>query len=207
MCYRVEMKMDIRKLAKRFNANLADPAGFVPAAEFNGFEYPVLPVILAELPSRVSLEYHWGLIPPWSREIEIRKNTLNARVESLNDKPAFRDSVNNRCLVLATGYYEWRWNDPKGKSKQKFEIHHAEAEAFAFAGLYSRQTLGDGKSRNTFTIVTTAANPQMRYVHNNKLRMPLMLNPGDEQAWLNASNPPESFGYPNYDARLIVFPT
>ena len=153
-----------------------------------------------------SMSHHWGVIPSWCQDDSIRKNTLNARVESLHEKPSFRNYVQNRCLVLATGYYEWRWLDDKGKAKQKFEIHHASAEAFAFAGLYAHWHEASGLLRKTFTIVTTAANKQMEYIHNTKKRMPLMLNPGDEDAWLDTRNDPSKFAYPAYDAQLVAFP-
>ncbi len=206
MCYRVEMKMDIRKIGKQFKAAADHPDSIVFDSEINGFAYPVLPVITADAPSKIELSYEWGLIPSWCRDEAIRKNTLNARIESLSEKPAFKGVIANRCLVLATGYFEWRWLDEKGKSKQKFGIHHASAEAFAFAGLYSFWRDPQRRQRNTFTICTTRANEQMQYVHNTKQRMPVMLNPGDEQAWLDPTNDVQAFSFPRYTPDLVAFP-
>ena len=200
------MKMDIREIGKRFKAVADNPNSTLFETELSGFNYPVLPVITNENSHLLSLEHSWGLIPGWCKDESIRKNTLNARLETLAEKPAFKNYVGNRCLVLATGYFEWRWNDEKGKSKQKYAIHHASADAFAFAGLYSSWNEPTGRIRKTFTIVTTGANEQMRYIHNTKQRMPLMLNPGDEEAWLDAKNEVSAFAYPDYDAQLVAFP-
>ena len=198
--------MDIRKISKQFKAVADNTGNFTFQEELNGFSFPVLPVITNQERTRLELSFEWGLVPAWCKDDSIRKNTLNARIESLDEKPAFRSSVTHRCLVIATGYFEWRWLDEKGKSKQKFEVHHAVAEAFAFAGLYASWQDPFGKRRDTFTICTTQANPQMQYVHNTKNRMPVMLNPGDEDAWLDPHNDVRSFAYPEYSPQLVAFP-
>ncbi|MBF0694208.1 MAG: SOS response-associated peptidase [Flavobacterium sp.] len=206
MCYRVEVKAGIQEIANRFKAQFESIDSFNFDHEINGFAHEAHPVIIDKQPGIIASNYHWGLIPGWCKDNSIRKNTLNAKVETLDQKPSFRDVVNNRCLVIATGYYEWRWNDEKGKSKQKFVIHSAEDEIFTFAGIYSVwRSPENGETVNTFSIVTTGANQKMAYIHNTKKRMPIMLKSRDEQDWLNGTLKPEDVAFPNYNVELIAF--
>jgi putative SOS response-associated peptidase YedK len=196
----------IKEIAKRFNAHVPNAENLLFGEEINGFSYQNCPIIINEDQGNIRDDFSWGLIPQWCKDETIRKNTLNAKIETLDEKPAFRNAVHNRCLVIATGYYEWRWNDEKGKTKQKFEIHSADEEIFAFAGIYSSWNDTSEKIiRNTFSIVTTEANEQMAYIHNNKKRMPVMLRKSDEMAWLNNEIPFRQFSYPNYNADIIAF--
>ena len=207
MCYRVQVNTGVGKIAERFKAHVENPENLFFNEEINGFAYQALPIITNQNPEIIASDFFWGLIPSWCNDDSIKKNTLNAKVETLEDKPAFRDVIQNRCLIIATGYYEWRWNDAKGKSKQKFEIHSAEEEIFAFAGIYSTwKNSSDNNILKTFSIVTTQANPQMEYIHNMKKRMPLMLKKEDEKNWLDSSIAIENFAFPNYNAEIIAFP-
>lgn len=206
MCYRVEIKTGIEKIAQRYKAKVKNPENLVLGQEVNGFAFAKHPIITSEDPNTIETDYHWGLVPPWCKDDSIRKSTLNARIETVGSKPAFSEVVNNRCLMIATGYYEWRWNDEKGKSKQKFEIHSAEEEIFSLAGIYSVwQNPANGEHVKTFSIITTRANAEMEYIHNNKKRMPLMLRREDELQWLDTSTNYETFAYPNYNAAIIAF--
>src|SRR5690606_7300499 len=91
-----------------------------------------------------------------------------ARIETLEEKPSFRNSIKNRCLIPATNFYEWKWLDEKGKKKEKFNIGTDE-ELFAFAGLYSVwNNPQNGQQMLTYTILTTEANGLMAEIHNNK---------------------------------------
>ena len=129
--------------------------------------------------------------------------TLNARIETIEDKPSFKNSINKRCLVIADGFYEWQWHDTKGKNKTKYEIGIKDHELFAFAGLYSQWiNQHTGEIRDTYTIVTTEANPLMAEIHNIKKRMPIILKPEDETKWLN-HYPIENFAFP-YEVHLVA---
>jgi putative SOS response-associated peptidase YedK len=153
--------------------------------DYNGFQHPSTPVVTQAEPGRVQL-MNWGLIPHWAKDRSIQNNTLNAKMETLAEKPSFRNVLNNRCLVFADGFYEWQWLDPAGKQKQKYLITLPDAQPFAFAGLWSRwndpQT---GFPLNTYTLITRPADELMSRIHNSKLRMPWILQPGDEQAYLH----------------------
>ena len=206
MCYSVEVKAGIEDIARRFRAQFHSADLFNFTDEINGFAHEVHPVITNHHPNVIEADYQWGLVPAWCKDDSIRKNTLNAKIETLEQKPAFRDFISNRCLIIATAYYEWRWNDEKGKRKQKYKIHSAEEEIFAFAGIYSRwKSPETGSAVNSFSIITPAANQQMQYIHNNKQRMPLMLRRQDEITWLDPKSNYQDFAYPNYNAPLVAF--
>ena len=150
----------------------------------SGFSHPVLPVILAE---GLSL-FNWGLIPAWVKDQEnaddISSKTLNAVGETVFEKPSFRKSIaSRRCLFPISGFYEWR--EFKGV-KYPYYIQLKEEDYFSLGSIYDTwlnpQT---GEIKNTFSIVTTPANPLMEKIHNLKKRMPLILSPDDEIKWID----------------------
>lgn len=183
MCYQSKQTKTAQELQIRFNAKFEQPEAYSPGI-FNAFEYPKTPIITNNNTEIVQL-YQWGLIPFWAKDEEIKKYTLNARMETINEKPSFKNVVNQRCLVLADGFYEWQWLDPKGKQKQKFELSLPDGQAFAFAGLWSEWAdKSTGELIYTYTILTTQANELMSKIHNTKKRMPVMVAPDNEQKWL-----------------------
>jgi len=205
MCFYMQQKDPIAKVQKRFKAVVDHPDLFLQSNFINGFEHPKVPIILDKSPEVITTTHSWGLLPAWAKDTTFRKNTLNARLETLHDKASFHDIVQQRCLVIATAFYEWHWNDPKGKSKQQYQINAGE-ELFTMAGLYSHwQDPHTGETVPTFTILTTEANATMAYVHNHKKRMPIVLKKEDEAQWLNPKVAPERFGFP-YEAYLVAFP-
>lgn len=200
MCFRTKLNAKIIEIEKAFDASFTQPELYKPQEEINGFDFKGNPVITDVAPGEI-LFYNWGLIPFWAKNDTLKKSTLNARIETLAEKPAFRNSVENRCLVIANGYYEWQWLDEKGKQKQKYLITPAKEELFAFAGIYSRwKDPQTGNDINTYSIVTTRANELMSEIHNNKERMPVILRPNDRQAWLEGAAH-EDFAFP-YEVEL-----
>lgn len=191
MCYQSRLKSGARLIDDVYGW-LDDPASFNPSDVIMAFDYPKTPVVTNINPDGAQF-LQWGLLPKWAKTIDHRKYTLNAKVETLHEKPSYKDVVDNRCLIIADGFYEWRWLTRDGKSKQKYCISVKDTELFTFAGLWSQwQNKSTGEVLNTYTIVTTAANEMMNYIHNTKKRMPLVLKKEDEQAWLEAT-PPEYF--------------
>lgn len=181
MCFFFQQSKDATTLQKRFKAKYSKD-NIAPVGNFNGFTYPKTPTISNSNPEEIDL-YNWGLIPHWAKDTEIRKFTLNARIETIKQKPSFRTSINNRCLIIADSFFEWQWLDPKGKQKQKYELQIGEKENFAFAGLWSSWTSKEtGEILNTYTILTTEANELMSQIHNSKKRMPLIV--ANETDWL-----------------------
>jgi len=129
----------------------------------------------------------WGLVPSWAKQPETGLKMINARVETVADRPAFKRAFERyRCLIIADGFYEWR-RLPSGP-KQAFHITRANGGLFAFAGLWSIwYGEGDRKLR-TCTILTTAASSAISPLHD---RMPVILARDAESAWLEPSQPPD----------------
>lgn len=127
----------------------------------------------------------WGLIPSWAKEESIGNRMINARAESVTEKPAFRTAWRRRrCLVPADGYYEWQ---KAGKSKQPFYIRLRDDSPFAMAGLWDRWlNPATGQPVESCTIITTAANDLTRPIHD---RMPVILNVVDYDRWLDLESP------------------
>jgi putative SOS response-associated peptidase YedK len=114
---------------------------------------------------------------------------INARVETVTDKPAFKRAFERyRCLIIADGFYEWRKPDPEHPRKQPFHITKDDGGLFAFAGLWSIWYAPDDSKLRTCTILTTRANGAIEQLHD---RMPIILAPEHEQAWLDTATPPE----------------
>lgn len=184
MCYHVKLEKKVENLEKRRSTKVISPELLQPSDSLNGFSYPLVPVIKDNGRGMINL-INWGLIPHWSKDDSIKKFTLNSRIETIKEKPAFRDAVNNRCLVLVNGFYEWQWLDEKGKTKQKYFIKLKDSETFALAGIWSAWTNPvDDTQLETFSIVTTEANEVMSEIHNTKKRMPIILTPEMEEEWL-----------------------
>ncbi len=182
MCYNYAVKKAALELQKRFKAQYAEIA--IEPTVYNGFAFPKAPVIANTKPDTIQL-FDWGLLPSWAKDMSFRKNTLNARIESIHEKPSFRNSANKRCLVLADAFYEWKWLDEKGKKKEKYEIRVPSGDTFAMGGIWSEYTDKEtGEILHTFAILTMEANPLMAEIHNTKKRMPLILSPENEQRWL-----------------------
>ncbi|RCR68940.1 SOS response-associated peptidase [Larkinella punicea] len=179
MCYSVNALAELVELAK-LNKISQYPDSYVPAGKISGFTHPLLPVITQENPREIQL-FQWGLLPAWAKEdqaAELANMTLNAREDSIFEKPSFRDSIGSkRCLLLIDGFYEWRH---EGKQKIPYYITLTDQRPFALGCIYSVW-----KNRPTFSIVTTNANPLMAYIHNTKKRMPLILNREEERRWLD----------------------
>jgi len=136
----------------------------------------------------------WGLIPPWSKDAAMGAKMINARAETVSEKPSFREAfTQRRCLIAADGFYEWRQEDGR---KQPFRIGMKGGLPFAFAGLWERWTASEdgagisaGETVETVTIVTTVANDKLRPIH---ARMPVILPPEAYGPWLDAANDRDS---------------
>jgi putative SOS response-associated peptidase YedK len=126
----------------------------------------------------------WGLIPSWAKDSAIGNRMINARAETLAEKPAFRESFSERrCLVPADGFYEW---EKMRHRKQPHYVRVGGGQVFAFAGLWERWwDRASGAQRETFTIVTTEPNTLLEPIHN---RMPVIIAPDDYDRWLDPEN-------------------
>ena len=128
----------------------------------------------------------WGLVPSWANGPRTGLKMINARVETVAARPAYRRAFERfRCLIIADGFYEWRAL-PNGY-KQPHHIARADGEPFAFAGLWSVWSAGEGPAVRSCTILTTAANATVAPLHD---RMPVILAAQDERSWLDPSSSP-----------------
>jgi len=122
----------------------------------------------------------WGLIPHWAQNAEHKKGIMNARFESIHEKPAFKNLIpRQRCIVPASGFFEWK---KEGAEKKPYYIHFPEFPIFAMAGLWDAYQPTEGTIIETFTIITIPANDSIRPLHD---RMPLILNPENANSWLS----------------------
>jgi len=148
-----------------------------------------MPVITDENPEQVAL-LQWGLIPGWVKEAEsalsIKKYGLNARCETIFEKPMFRHSIRSkRCLVLVSGFFEWRHYNSE---RYPYYIRLKDNEPFALAGIWDVWHNHKNKQDvSSFSIITTTANPLMAKIHNTEMRMPVILKRQDEKTWLDRS--------------------
>src|SRR5690554_7630804 len=136
MCYHTKLTAKTEKIEGSLKAQFHEPDRYMPQEEINGFDFKSTPVITDENPQKIQF-YQSAIIPHWAKNDEIKKDTLNASIESAEDKPSFSDAIDQRCLVIAEGFYEWHWYDTKGREKQKYLIRPTDQEIFAFAGIYS----------------------------------------------------------------------
>ncbi|MGZ5036341.1 MAG: SOS response-associated peptidase [Usitatibacter sp.] len=176
MCSRYFLDAEGNVIAYTFRVPLQEPV----RRRFNIAPTQLAPVVRAgTLGERELAMLRWGLVPPWAKAISVGTKMINARAEGVEAKPAFRAAVRQRrCLVPATGFFEWKGAPGR---KQPFAITVASRPLFAFAGLWERWAPPDGPAIETFTIVTTEANPQVAQIHD---RMPAILPPEAEEPWL-----------------------
>ncbi|MBW8268881.1 SOS response-associated peptidase [Caldovatus aquaticus] len=151
----------------------------------------------------------WGLVPHWARDASLGARLINARAESLAEKPAFRDAFRKRrCLVPADAFYEWRQEGAPGSPKRPYAVARADGAPMAFAGLWEGWRAPDGTVVRSYAIVTTAANAKLAALH---ARMPAILPPEAWPLWLGEEEAPTEAALrallrPFPDAGLAVWP-
>lgn len=179
MCGRYTLTKSLPEIAERF---LVNPAGVEYGPRYNIAPSQHAPVLRAgEDGARKLSLLRWGLIPHWADDKSIGNRLINARGETVAEKPSFRRAFKSqRCLVLADGFYEWIKRDG---GKQPVFIHLPERAPFSFAGLWERwDKVEDGSPLETYTIITTTPNEEIRQIHH---RMPVILQADDESHWLD----------------------
>ena len=187
MCGRFTLTVNPADLQETFE-NYTFPQQFAP--RFN--IAPTQPVLAIPNDERNEADFFlWGLIPMWAKDPGIGNKLINARAETLAEKPSFRGSLKyKRCLVFADGFYEWK--SGAAKTKTPYFIHMNDRKPFAFAGLWDSWNSPDGSQVKTCTIITTEPNDLMALIHN---RMPVILHPRDYAKWLDPSpQTPENLG-------------
>jgi putative SOS response-associated peptidase YedK len=178
MCGRFTLTVNPADLQDAFS-EYAFPTRFAP--RFN--IAPTQPVLAIPNDGKHEADFFlWGLIPMWAKDPSIGSRLINARGETVAEKPSFRGSLKyKRCLILADGFYEWRSIEGR-KSKTPYFIHMKDRKPFAFAGLWDSWNGPDGSQVRTCTIITTEPNELMSLIHD---RMPVILHPRDYAKWLD----------------------
>jgi putative SOS response-associated peptidase YedK len=178
MCGRFTLTADTEQLQKTF-PQFSFPGQSAP--RFN--VAPTQPILAVANDGRSAADFFaWGLIPSWAKDPGIGSRLINARAETLAEKPSFRGSYKyKRCLIFADGFYEWK-AQPGTKTKTPYFIHLASELPFAFAGLWDTWNAPDGSQLNSATIITTEPNGLMATLHN---RMPVILPHDAYTQWLD----------------------
>lgn len=209
MCFHNSMSKKAQQLAARYGrkSDIIEIAQYIINEQYhiNAFNFPKYPIVTTSDEVQV---FNWGLIPFWIKTEEdadeIRRMTLNARADTIFEKPSFRESImRRRCIIPSTGYFEWRH---EGSKKIPYYIYLKDEDIFSMAGIYDiwvdKET---GNEHTTFSIITTDTNPLTDYIHNTKHRMPAILSKEDEEKWLkpDLSKSEISSLLKPYDANLM----
>ncbi len=185
MCGRYTQTASLEKLQERFGFR---PPGFELKPRHNIAPSQDAPVIVLDRDGRRLELFHWGLIPSWAQDPSMGRRLINARAETLMEKPSFRRSFDERrCLVAADGFYEWAPR-PGGAGKTPMRITLQSRAPFAMAGLWDAWKDPAGGEIRSFAIVTTRAEGLMRRIHD---RMPVILDAQAERRWLNPKSEPD----------------
>ncbi|MGG3509615.1 SOS response-associated peptidase [Paenibacillus lautus] len=178
MCGRFTLTVTWEELMIRY---LIDPESVSPfhIPRYNIAPTQMVTAIINDGSTNRIGQLQWGLVPSWAKDASAGAKMINARSETLEDKPAYRmPFYRKRCLIPADGFYEWQKN---GNGKQPFRISLKNGEIFSMAGLYDTWITPNGDKLSTCTVITTEPNQLMAPIHN---RMPVILRPADEALWL-----------------------
>ena len=209
MCYNISL-LSSGNLELRYAARFPSTWMSTPVYYINAFTIPYHPIILNEEPDVFHL-MQWGLIPFWVKTLEdaekIRMQTMNARSETLFEKPSFRHATQHRrCLIPADGFFEWRQYHGKN---YPYYVRLKNEEIFSIAGIYEKWTPKESdETIETFSVITCDANPLMQKLHNKKKRMPVILSKNDERKYLDkelTKTDIESFFKPYPEERMHAY--
>ncbi|MEF3301698.1 SOS response-associated peptidase [Paenibacillus sp. GYB003] len=180
MCGRYTITISIEELLLRFHIDGEFTLYHRP--RYNVAPGQLIPAVIHDGRRNRIGELRWGLVPSWAKDESGAAKMINARAETVAEKPAYRlPFERKRCLVPADGFYEWKKTNG-GKSKQPMRITRKDEAPFAMAGLYDTWTAPDGRKVSTCTIITTTPNRLMADIHD---RMPVILRPEHEAVWLD----------------------
>ena len=178
MCGRFSQTATPDKIAEQFEVN--EPPLFKPRYNIAPSQQVATIRLNPEAAKRECVMLRWGLIPSWAKDSKIGNQCINAKAETVAEKPSFRSAFKiRRCLVIADGFYEWQL---QGQQKQPMWIGLKSKRPFAFAGLWEHWKPAEGAPIETCTIITTEPNELMQAIHN---RMPVILTPHDYDLWLD----------------------
>lgn len=179
MCGRFQLTASPEEIAEHFQ--LSRQPKYQPSYNITPAR-KILCIVELEDKSLKAVNLFWGLVPSWSKDTKNSHHLINARAETIREKPSFRTAFHKRrCLIVARGFYEWQKME---SSKQAFHIHRQDNQLFAFAGLWE-QWQHEVETLYSCTIITTAANELMQPIHE---RMPVIMPAECYHDWLNITS-------------------
>lgn len=182
MCGRYSQSKIKKELEKDLGAVADEPID--PSYNIAPTQYA--PVVTQKAPARIN-RFRWGLVPSWADTPAVGAKMINARLESIEEKPAYAPLLENqRCIIPSDGYYEWK---RMGKTIIPYRISLPDNGLFCFAGLYDEWKGKDGQPMHTFTVITLPAAPGLAHIHE---RMPAILPLGKEKLWLSGQISPKA---------------
>ena len=184
MCGRITQYLDLEALFALYRLPPGTPAPDL-APRYNGCPTQDFAALRGVGGAPAVTKLRWGFVPRWSKDLRVGARMINARAETVREKPAFREAFRRRrCVIPANGWFEWR---REGGEKQPYWIRPGVAEVFSLAGLWERWDGGEERLE-TFTILTTAASPALADIHH---RQPVIVEEGDVEDWLDPASPAE----------------
>ena len=195
MCGRYNLITDAQALVDFFEIEqtLFDVSELQP--RYNISPSQDVPIVRDTGNGRELVQARWGLVPHWSKEEKPKYSTINARAETVAEKPTYPEAFRRkRCLIPATGFYEWKQGDGQ---KTPHHVQLPEGELFAIAGLWDRWKK-EGEGFDSCSIIVTTANKTMQPIHE---RMPVILNPAQYNTWLNTDH----FNRAQLESMLVPF--
>jgi len=202
MCGRKTLTEDMQSIIEELAIQeWEDPDNYLPS--YNIAPTQTSPILIDDGIRRVK-PMRWGLTPSWSKDMSFSARMINARSETIMEKPSFRNLLSGkRCIVITDGYYEWQ---KAVSGKQPYYIHHPEGRLLPMAGLWDKWLNQEGKPVLSYTVITTAPQSELAFIHD---RMPVILAPENLDKWLQTTNNPVQIVLPllqPYRGMLEVYP-
>lgn len=176
MCGRFTTTVSLEEIIRLFQIEVFEGSYQVL---YNAAPGQEIPVLVSDNPRKLAF-FRWGLVPSWAKDSSIGNKLINARKETLSEKPSFRSAYQNRrCLIIADSFYEWK---KEGQKTQPYRFVMKDKAPFVMAGLWEVWTPPHGEAIYSSTIITTTANNLVKEIHE---RMPAILQPKNIKIWLN----------------------
>ena len=202
MCGRKTLTRDLQSIIEELAIDEYLDDGFEPSYNIAPTQFS--PVLIGKDDSRVLKRMKWGLIPSWSKDEGIGSKMINARSESLLEKPSFQNLVHqNRCVVITDGYFEWKKGN---EGSQPFYISHPKKKLLPMAGLWTTWESSSSRMISSYTVITTIPQKAIAHIHN---RMPVILNPIAIDEWIQCEKNTPDIAMANlvpYAGNLSFYP-
>ena len=202
MCGRKTLTRDLQSIIEELAIDEYLDDGFEPSYNIAPTQFS--PVLIGKDDSRVLKRMKWGLIPSWSKDEAIGSKMINARSESLLEKPSFQNLVHqHRCVVITDGYFEWKKGN---EGSQPFYISHPKKKLLPMAGLWTTWESSSSRMISSYTVITTIPQKAITHIHN---RMPVILNPIAIDEWIQCEKNTPDIAMANlvsYPGNLSFYP-